>query len=54
MKTKILPTGIVTTQRKVGKKIIVNVKRPTPSQTVSLREPLFKSSRVDISSTIPW
>ena len=35
MKTKTLPTGIVTTQRKVGKKIIINVKRPTTSKTVT-------------------
>ena len=35
MKTKTLPTGIVTTQRKVGKKIIIDVKRPTKSKTVT-------------------
>jgi len=35
MKTKTLPTGIVTTQRKVGKKIIIDVKRPTTSKTVT-------------------
>tara|TARA_Y100001937_G_scaffold127340_1_gene199341 strand:- start:4280 stop:4579 length:300 start_codon:yes stop_codon:yes gene_type:complete len=35
MKTKTLPTGIVTTQRKVGKKIIIDVKRPTSSKTVT-------------------
>ena len=35
MKTKTLPTGIVTTQRKVGKKIIIDVKRPTTSKIVT-------------------
>lgn len=35
MKTKTLPTGIVTTQRKVGKKIIIDVKRPTTSKNVT-------------------
>ena len=35
MKTKTLPTGIVTTQRKVGKKIIIDVKRPKTSKTVT-------------------
>ncbi len=38
MKTKTLPTGIVTTQRKVGKKIIIDVKRQSTKNVTRLQK----------------
>ena len=38
MKTKKLPTGIVTTQRKVGKKIIIDVKRQSSKNVTRLQK----------------